>query len=480
MEAAKGGTSDLIMGDEVEFHPGSSIILPNGMTYSRARSILDRMQEEAETVRNHSRHYLYRPYDGAVAVAAVMKSMFGVVIGAQSGGGFFSPPEPPETKTVKVSPTETIEVPWGRVIIPALDKTEVHIHGVRHPEHGVISYVEIYTPKKYADKAKAFLDAIDEHLRTKSIYRGKAIVGTEEPEFMDLDTIRPEEIVFSDEVLSTLEGTLWSVLRHREVLKADGVRIKRALLLEGPYGTGKTSAGQLTALEAVQNGWTFIAARPGRDNINEVLRTAKLYQPAVVFIEDVDNQTSTSDKDEVAQLLETFDGVTGKGSELALLMTTNHFERIHKGMLRPGRIDAIVEVAGLDRAGVERLVRAVVSPDRLAADVDFDKVYEAMTIEIHGEKIEFYPAFIREALERAKTFAIGRLDGNLGYMLDTADLVGAAKSLHNQIRAQYNADEGIADLTIDEQLRQLVDGRLDNVQVLDEYGDDGGRLQVKK
>lgn len=469
---AEGKGTDLITGEEVTFHEGSDIVLPKGMTYSKAFKILKRMQEEAETVMEMKRTYPFRPMDGAVAASVVMKNMFGITIGVPSGGGFFSPPNPPETRTVKVGVDETVEVPWGQIAVPALDNTKVFVSGVNTRDEGIITYISIETPKKNSRIAREFLDAIDAQLKAHSIYRGKAIVGTEEPEFMDLDSIRPNEIVFADEVLSTLEGTLWSVIRHREVLKAEGVRIKRALLLEGPYGTGKTSAGQLTALEAVQAGWTFIAARPGRDNINEVLKTAKLYQPAVVFIEDVDNQTSTGDADEVAQLLETFDGVTSKGSELALLMTTNHFDRIHKGMLRPGRIDAVIEVAGLDRNGVERLVKAVVAQDRLADDIDYEKVYEAMSIEdATGTVTGFLPAFVREALERAKTYAVGRLGGGTGYVLDTPDLVGAAHSLHAQLRAQMNAEEGQQTATVDDKFKELVRAELGDHRLEDYSGD---------
>lgn len=462
--------SDIITGDEVTFHDQPQIVLPHGMTYSKARKILDRMQEEAENSIDISRTFPYRPYDGAVAAQRVMKRMFGITIGAPTPGFFGS--TPPETRTVKIGHNETLEVPFGWVEIPSLDRTKILVTGTREAKSGLVTYISVSTPKKNSATAREFLDEIGKELAVNSIYRGKAIVGTEEPEFLDLSTIKPNEIVFSDEVMSTLEGTLWSVIRHREALKSEGVRVKRALLLEGPYGTGKTSAGQLTALEAVKAGWTFIAAQPG-DNINDVLHTAKLYQPAVVFIEDVDNQASTGDDDEVSKLLESFDGVTSKGNEVALLMTTNHFDRIHKGMLRPGRIDAVVEVAALDRNGVERLVKAVVAPERLADNIDYDKVYEAMTIEVgSGETIGFLPAFVREALERAKTFAIGRLGGGTSYVLDTPDLVGAAVSLHNQLRAQHEAEEGEKDRTMDDQLRELVNGALNKTIVGDLYDDD--------
>lgn len=475
-KAAAVKARDIITGDEVTFHDQPQIVLPHGMTYSKARKILDRMQEEAENEMELKRTFPFRPFDGAVAAQRVMKRMFGITIGARTPGSLFTPSTSPETRTVKIGVNETLEVPFGYVEIPSLERTKVLVHGTRDRKDGFVSYVSITTPKKNAKKAREFLDAIGEELAVNSIYRGKAIIGTEEPEFLDLSTIKPNEIVFSDEVMSTLEGTLWSVIRHREALKSEGVRIKRALLLEGPYGTGKTSAGQLTALEAVAAGWTFIAAQPG-DNINEVLHTAKLYQPAVVFIEDVDNQASTGDDDEVSKLLESFDGVTSKGNEVALLMTTNHFERIHKGMLRPGRIDAVVEVSSLDRSGVERLVKAVVASERLSAEVDYDKVYEAMTIEVgDGQTIGFLPAFVREALERAKTFAIGRLGGGTSYVLDTPDLVGAAVSLHSQLRAQYEAEEGEKDRTIDDQLRAI----LNSVELRDYDDDFNGRLRTTK
>lgn len=469
----------IITGSEVEFHDGKAIVLPVGLTYGKAKGILERMQIEAETIMQQKRAYPYRPLDGAVAAYNVMKRMFGITIGAQTPGSFFSPPEPPETKTIAISATETVDVPWGHIDVPAMENTQLIVGG-RYSENGPVAYIVINTAKKNAAIAEAFLDGIGEELATNSIYRGKAIVGTGEPEFLDTASIVPSEIVFSEEVMTTLEGALWTVIRHREALKQDGVRVKRALLLHGPYGTGKTSAGQLTALEAVANGWTFIAARPGRDDINEVLKTAKLYAPAVVFVEDIDNQTATSDDDAVAQLLESFDGVTSKGSEIALLMTTNHFDRIHKGMLRPGRIDAVVEVAGLDRQGVERLVRSVVKRDRLAEDVDFDSVYDAMGVLVthengDSERVDFYPAYVRETLERAKTYAVGRSGGKLDYVLTTDDIVGAAVSLYGQLRAQHLAEEGERPPVLDTVFRSLVRSEIHGVEILDDDLDPTGR-----
>lgn len=107
-----------------------------------------------------------------------------------------------------------------------------------------------------------------------------------------------------------------------------------------------------------------------------MLRTARLYQPAVVFIEDIDYRANNGESDAVTELLEAFDGITSKGGELQIVMTTNHLDRIHKGMLRPGRLDAVVHIGALDRNGVERLCRVVIDESHLDKEVDFDAVWE--------------------------------------------------------------------------------------------------------
>ena len=176
--------------------------------------------------------------------------------------------------------------------------------------------------------------------------------------------------------------------------------------------------------------------------------TARLYMPAVVFVEDIDTQASTADADEASALLDAFDGITAKGGELVVLLTTNHFERIHKGMLRPGRLDGVVEVNSLDREGVELLIRAVVNPEKLDQDIDFDAVYAAMD--------GFFPAFVKGATDRAVTFAIDRLDGARNYTLSTDDLVSAASSLRPQLEALNEANEGERVPTLDATLTATI------------------------
>lgn len=471
LQASNGGqdlpASMVIVGDEIEYHDRPKITLPRDMSLRKARDILTRVERDQETEVAQQKEFRYRPYDGAVACARVMKEMFGITFGERIRSFFQD--DPPQTLSVPVSLTETVEVPWGKVSIPTLPGTVLYIGQTNSREYGEVFHIQATYPKKYTNTIKDFFKAVEKELKTNSIYRGQAIVGTgAQPEFYDNTAFKSAEIVFADDVEDVLNGTLWSVLKYRTQLKREGVRIKRAALLHGPYGCGKTSALQMTCEVAIANGWTYIKVRPG-ENVNTALQTARLYTPAVVAIEDIDNEASTAEGGEVSKLLESFDGMTSKGHELVMVMTTNHKEKVHKGMLRPGRLDAVVEIAELDRNGVERLIRAVVAQDKLDAATNFDVVYEAMTItrpdpagggdRRHG----FYPAFVREALERAKMVAIANAGGKPDYLLDTESLRVAALSLHDQYRIMLDAEEGQPKPVFDTLLRSTISDEVGKV-----------------
>lgn len=437
-----------ITGDEVAFHDDPKIILPRDMTYGRAYKVLARLEEEAEKETQFTRFFRYRPDDGAYAAFQVVKDKWGMSLGKSIQSFFGS--RPPEMRTINIGVGSTMQVPWGMIEIPTLPGLELYIGETQDRDYGRIFGIQGTGPRKYRDEIEDFFDQVQSYLETNSIYRGRAIVGSDDPEFLDLSSFDASKIVFAQSVEDTLEGTLWAPIRYSQSMRDNDVPLKRAVLAYGPYGTGKTSTGQLTAQVAVENGWTFISARPGRDKIEDVLRTARLYQPAVVFVEDIDTATSTGDADDVSKFLDAFDGITAKGGELMILMTTNHIEHIHKGMLRPGRLDSVVEIAGLDDSGIERLIKAVVPSAKLSDDVDYAEVARAME--------GFLPAFVREAINRAITFSISRLKGESTYVIDTPDLVGAATSLHPQLAALNDAGTGKVRPTLDEALRETVKG----------------------
>ena len=457
----------LITGEEVEFHEGKKISLPKGMTYERAFSILKRLQDEENVLTQFDRVFLYRPDDGAHATYHCMRARWGMALGKITETFFGT--RPAESRTIQVEYGRTMQVPWGRVEVPHLDGLEFFILEDEHRDYGKVFKLYARGPKKHKAEIEALFDDVQEYLQAKSIYRGKALIGADTLEFLNLD-IDMSKIVFSDKVMEELGGMVWSSLRYSEAMRREGLSLKRAVLLHGPYGTGKTSTGIITAKEAVAAGWTFLSAKPGRDKVERVLQTARLYEPAVVFIEDIDAQSNDGEADAVTRLLDAFDGITSKGGELMVVLTTNHLDRIHQGMLRPGRLDAIVEIAGLDRGGSERLIKAVVPKGRLADDVDYDAVYAAMG--------GFLPAFIRETINRAITFAVARTQGQGSYVIATPDLVHAAESLQPQLEALNAANQGVKKPTLDKALQGAVLEAVSNIETYDPNYEVFSKVQV--
>jgi transitional endoplasmic reticulum ATPase len=461
--------SDIITGDEVEFHEDGNpkITLPRGMRYETAFNVLERLQKESETETTFDRIYNYRPDDGAHATFHCMKARWGMALGKVTETFFGT--YPAETRTINIGFNQTMQVPWGRVEVPVLPGVNIYVTEKNDPELGPLFHLYIVGPKKWKEEAEGLLNDVQEFLQSKSIYRGKALIGASKMEFMNVDIDRTK-IVFSDEVEEMLAGALWAPIRYSEAMRSEGVPLKRAVLLHGPYGTGKSSAGLLTAQEAVENGWTFLSAKPGRDKVADVLKTARLYEPAVVFVEDIDVEGNDGSEQAVTKLLDAFDGITAKGGELMICLTTNHLDRIHKGMLRPGRLDAIVEIANLDRHGVERLIKAVVPTERLVEGIDFNAVYAEMD--------EFLPAFVRETCNRAVTFAISRTKGVGSYTIDTSDLVHAARSLHPQLAALNGAGEGVKKPTLDIALDTAVRAALSTVETWDPSYDTYSKVRL--
>lgn len=452
----------LVTGDEVNYREDDQLLitLPKKMSFGEAMKILKAKYEEQETVADFSRDYLYRPMDGAVATSIVLRSRYGLVMGKSIQTLFGE--EPPQVLNVATGPGgQSVQAPWGRIQIPAISGGDVYLDATRHRDYGTIFQIMCRAKKKYAKEVEAFFNDVDEQLRNGSIYRGKAVVGADELAFIEgLDTFKPEEIVFSSDVQRTLEVALFAPLRYPTACREERIPLKRAVLLYGPYGTGKTSVGLMTAQEAVRAGWTFVMARPGRDNPEDVMTTARLYSPSVVWIEDLDTNTKDANPKAISKMLDAFDGIVSKGGgEIMVVMTTNFIEQIPQPLLRPGRLDFTVPVAELDRIGTEKLIRVVVKPGKLADDIDFDAVYSAMD--------GFLPAFVKATADRARLFAIDRMGGRTDYVLTTEDMVEAARSLHTQLELHNNASRGPASPPVlDQALRAAVTAGVDGMQLV--------------
>jgi transitional endoplasmic reticulum ATPase len=429
--------------DGIRFE-GREFILPASMSLREAINFLNEHRKAQDQEQQFSRVYNYRPWDGAHATASALRKLTGTTGIGRAIVSFFGV-QPPELRTIKTGPDTTEQVPWGHLEVPLFEGT-VQLSATHDEDLGPLFVLGVNAKKKYKNEIEGLFELIEHELQNNSIYKGKAIDGQTDADFISLRGVDPNKVVYADDVRTQLDANIWALLRHTEVMRQKGIPLKRAALLQGQYGTGKTLAGYLTGQIAVENGWTFLYCRPERDDLFEVMQTARLYQPAVVFFEDVDS-VSGGDSG-VSRLLDVFDGINAKGTEIIAVMTTNHPGEIHKGMIRPGRLDAVIEIGALDEGGVKEMITKYVPEEHRSPDLDFEVISEAME--------GFVPAFIRESLDRTLRYSIARNNGEVK-TLTTADFVAAATGLRPQLDLMEDAHEGREKPTLDRAFEEVME-----------------------
>lgn len=449
--------------DDALIFSGSKFVLPEqyqGNVQAAEQFLHDwRRSQDKET--SFSRTFNYRPWDGAAAFDRAMKRVFGT---SGLGKTTFSMlgANPPQQISIAISAHENIQVPWGAVSFPPLDAT-FYLDEMGSEDFGLIFAVMVEGPLKYRRHFEGFFDIVEEELRERSIYRGKAFSGSHQPNFMDTDAIDPDRVVYNPEVAHQLDVNMWSLLRYSQVMRENRIPLKRSVLVEGEYGCGKSLAGELTAKVAVENGWTFIKARPGKDNLNDILKMAQLYAPAVVWFEDIDVVAKGENDKQISQLLDSLDGITNKGVEILAGFTTNFVEKIQKGVLRPGRLDAVIPIGKYGPAEIEKLCRMVIPEDQ-QGEIDYRPVAEAFA--------GMVPAFIKEGIDRAMRYTIARNHGRTG-KINTSDLVDAAKLLAPQLELMNKAQEGVKTPELSQAFSNAFEKNLDGRRITD------GRIDLR-
>lgn len=423
--------------EEDFLHEGDKLIIPERMTLNQAEQFIRQTRKREEQETSFMRQFNYRPWDGGIATWNVLKRTFGAVgHQAQTVEGFFTEDIKPRVITIPTGPHSYSQVPWGDLTVPYLPGVVLTLDQSGHEDYGIVFVVHAIGPRKYRTQIEGLFTLIQKELEENSLYRGKAIDGAMMANFIDLSAVDPRKVHYTEQVFADLEANIYSPLRYSDQNRELSLPLKRAILIHGQFGTGKTLAAYLTGQVATENKWTFLFARPGKDDLLHVMQTARLYQPAVVFFEDMDLVASPDgqDGDAMTKMLDIFDGITAKGTEIMIILTTNHPEKIHKGMLRAGRLDAVIQIGSLDRSGIEGMVKSNAPEGKLAADLDYDEIYDAMS--------DLLPSFVKEAIDRAIRYALARTSGRTSDIkLTTQDFVRAAYGLQPQLKMMEDAHE---------------------------------------
>ena len=201
-------------------------------------------------------------------------------------------------------------------------------------------------------------------------------------------------------------------IRNREMLRAEGLSIKRGLLLSGPPGDGKSSAIECFVNEIA--GEATIIIVEAVEHIRWVYNLAQTLAPAVVILEDLDlmtknrqdpyGYTAVSKDDVTGELLQVLSGGSAY-NDIVTIATTNHPEAIDEALSkRAGRFDAHIRMGYPNDADKQRVLELYL--DRFGVRDDFTRKRLQQVLSRELGKLHLVPAhieeFVKAGIKRAR------------------------------------------------------------------------------
>ncbi len=150
-------------------------------------------------------------------------------------------------------------------------------------------------------------------------------------------------------------------LNNPKLFQTVGIQPPKGVLLHGPPGTGKTllakavaNSTKATFIEIVGSELVQKFIGEGAKLVKDIFDLARMKAPAIVFIDEIDAlaavrmENGTSGEREVnrtfMQLLAELDGFKHLG-DVKIIGATNRVDILDKAIIRPGRLDRLIEVS---------------------------------------------------------------------------------------------------------------------------------------
>jgi cell division protease FtsH len=263
-------------------------------------------------------------------------------------------------------------------------------------------------------------------------YRGKILSLEEEQSYTGqstgikvhkLRTVSQQQVILPAKTLALLERNVIQFVQQRDKLARLGQGTKKGVLFYGPPGTGKSHT--IHYLAGALKGHTMLLITAEQVGLlGDYMALARLLQPSVVVIEDVDliareraTMHSSCEQALLNKLLNEMDGLK-ESADILFILTTNQPEELEGALAsRPGRVDQAIEFLLPDEDGREKLVRLY------SAGANLDGELVRMIVK-KTENVS--AAFIKELMRRSIQFQLERQNGQA---LDGQDVQNALEEM---------------------------------------------------
>jgi transitional endoplasmic reticulum ATPase len=413
---------------------GEKLIVPDGMNLDQAIELIQRRQAYEDQETAIVEKFDVFPLDGAAMLDNVIQRRYGWSPMIPTPGFFQD--NPPQMRAVEVGYGEVRHVPWGRFKLPNVEgvlDTGAQMNGERF-----VFILQATIKRRDEATVRALFAELRDEIKVNSIYRGKAIrinflddegdvIPDVTPTFLDVNSVDETKLVLSEHLERAVRTNLFTPITRTQDCLNNGIAVKRGVLLGGIYGTGKTMIAHIASKLAAQHGITFIYIQHAVELAHAIEFGRQYQSPAcVIFCEDIDREVTGERTEEMDAVLNTIDGIDSKASNIIVVLTTNNIEGIHPAMLRPGRLDAVIDVTAPDAKAIERLVR-VYAGRALAHDVDLSDVGKVLAGNI--------PAVIAEVVKRAKLAQLSLQErGTQVTALTSEALLESARTIQAQVQ----------------------------------------------
>jgi hypothetical protein len=254
------------------------------------------------------------------------------------------------------------------LIVDGNDRFAVLMRGPREDTPQVAVSLEVVASEERV--ARSFLQEIRRLIVELNVFRGQVVSFGDSPMghfgvgpivFHRRPELGRDRLVLGGGLLESIEREVLGIARHRERLRASGQHVKRGLLLHGPPGTGKTHTVRYV-LGQVRSHTVVLLTGGGLVMVRTACLLARLLQPAVVVLEDVDlvaehrGMYPGMSNPLLFDVLNEMDGMA-EDADVAFILTTNRADLLEPALAaRPGRVDLAVEIPLPDEEARRRLI----------------------------------------------------------------------------------------------------------------------------